>query len=94
MERGVLARRIFPVDPTRSATAAHYRFGHGRVPLTNEEAWGVYDSFLADSRVRMFPELAVVDECFRAFSSMPRLHPKFGWMPIWRPMLPLTKPSW
>ncbi len=44
----------------------------GGQPLTNEQAWDVYDAFLADTRVRVFPELPVLDELFRSFSRLPR----------------------
>jgi toxin-antitoxin system PIN domain toxin len=48
----------------------------GGLPLTNEEAWGVYAGFLADSRVRVFPELPVLDDLFRSFSGMRQASPK------------------
>ena len=48
----------------------------GGVPLTNQQAWTVYDSFLSDDRVRMFPDLPTLDEDFRAFSSGPQSSPK------------------
>ena len=48
----------------------------GGLPLTNEEAWGVYDEFLADDRVRVFPELPALDDLFRSHSSLPQASPK------------------
>ena len=48
----------------------------GGLPLTNEGAWGVYDGFLADSRVRVFPELAALDDLFRSFSGVRQASPK------------------
>jgi toxin-antitoxin system PIN domain toxin len=48
----------------------------GGLPLTNAKAWGVYDAFLADSRVRVFPELPAVDERFRALSALRQVSPK------------------
>jgi toxin-antitoxin system PIN domain toxin len=48
----------------------------GGLPLTNEEAWSVYDGFLADSRVRVFPELPALDNLFRSHSSLPQSSPK------------------
>jgi toxin-antitoxin system PIN domain toxin len=48
----------------------------GGQPLTNEKAWGVYDAFLSDSRVRLFPELAVLEDLFRSFSNLPQAAPK------------------
>jgi uncharacterized protein len=45
-------------------------------PLTNEQAWAVYDTFVSDERVRVFPELPAVDDQFRAFSSGPQPSPK------------------
>ena len=48
----------------------------GGYPLTNEEAWAVYDGFLADERVRMFPEMPAADDRFRAFSSAPQPSPR------------------
>jgi uncharacterized protein len=47
-----------------------------RQPLTNEQAWAVWDGFLADDRVRVFAELPSLEEQFRAFSSGPEPSPK------------------
>ena len=35
----------------------------GGLPLTNAEAWNVYDAFMADSRVRVLPELSALMTC-------------------------------
>jgi uncharacterized protein len=48
----------------------------GGSPLTNEEAWGVYDGFLADSRVRMFTEMPRLEDLFRSCSGVNRPSPK------------------
>jgi len=48
----------------------------GGLPLTNEEAWDVYDGFLADSRVRVFSELPRLDELFRFYSGVSQPSPK------------------
>jgi len=48
----------------------------GGLPLTNEEAWGVYDGFLADSRVRVFTELPRLDGLFRSYSGASQPSPK------------------
>ena len=48
----------------------------GGSPLTNKEAWAVYDSFLADDRVRIFTDLPVIEDLFRSFSSLPLASPK------------------
>lgn len=48
----------------------------GGLPLTNEEAWSVYDGFLADSRVRIFPEMPALDDLFRFHSSLRQSSPK------------------
>jgi uncharacterized protein len=48
----------------------------GGQPLTNAEAWAVYDAFLTDSRVRVFPELPALDGLFHAFSALPHASPK------------------
>jgi toxin-antitoxin system PIN domain toxin len=45
-------------------------------PLTNEQAWAVWDGLLSDDRVRVFPELPALDERFRAFSTGPQPSPK------------------
>jgi toxin-antitoxin system PIN domain toxin len=45
-------------------------------PLTNEQAWAVWDGFLADDRVRIFPELPALDDPFRAFSTSAQPSPK------------------
>ena len=44
-------------------------------PLTNAHAWAVYDAFLSDERVRIFPELSATEGVFRAFSDVPQLAP-------------------
>jgi len=48
----------------------------GGQPLTNEEAWRVYNGFLSDDRVRVLPELASVEDLFRSLSSARRAAPK------------------
>lgn len=48
----------------------------GGRPLTNSEAWGVYDAFLSDERVRRFPELPALDERFRSLTNLPQASPK------------------
>jgi hypothetical protein len=48
----------------------------GGQPLTNEEAWRVYDGFQSDSRVRLFPELPALEDLFRSFSSRSQASPK------------------
>jgi toxin-antitoxin system PIN domain toxin len=48
----------------------------GGQPLANEEAWRVYDGFLADARVRLFAELAPIEDLFRSCSSTRQASPK------------------
>ena len=48
----------------------------GGLPLTNAEAWRVYDGFLSDSRVRVFPELPALEDLFRSYSSLRQASPK------------------
>ncbi len=48
----------------------------GGLPLANEEAWSIYDRFLADSRVRVFPELSALENLFRSHSSLRQSSPK------------------
>jgi len=48
----------------------------GGQPLTNEEAWRVYDGFLSDSRVRLFSELGALEDLFRSFSYLRQASPK------------------
>jgi toxin-antitoxin system PIN domain toxin len=45
-------------------------------PLTNDQAWAVWDGFLAGERVRVFPDLPALEQRFRAFSSGPQASPK------------------
>jgi toxin-antitoxin system PIN domain toxin len=45
-------------------------------PLTNRQAWAVYDGFLSDDRVRIFPELPAIEDIFRSFSEVPQAAPK------------------
>jgi predicted nucleic acid-binding protein len=45
-------------------------------PLTNQQAWAVYDGFLSDDRVRVFHDLPWLDDQFRAFSSVSQSSPK------------------
>ena len=48
----------------------------GGQPLTNEEAWRVYDGFLSDSRVRLFPEVTALEDVLRSYSSARQVSPK------------------
>jgi hypothetical protein len=75
---GVLARRLFPPDSARAGAAAVADDGLGGQPLTKEEAWHVFDGFLSDSRVRVFPEPPPIEDLFRSFSSLRRASPKLG----------------
>lgn len=45
-------------------------------PLTNQEAWAVWDGFLSDDRVRVFPEMASLDDQFRVLSMSSQPSPK------------------
>lgn len=45
-------------------------------PLTNQQAWAVYDGFLSDDRVRLFPDAPAVDGVFRDFSHTAQPSPK------------------
>jgi predicted nucleic acid-binding protein len=47
----------------------------GGKPLTNVEAWGVYDSFLTDERVGIFAEV-IQEDLFRRYSAIARTSPK------------------
>ena len=57
----------------RLLTSAGPMRGH---PLTNEQAWAVYERFLSDGRVRVFPDLPALDQRFRTFSQQPQPAPK------------------
>jgi toxin-antitoxin system PIN domain toxin len=48
----------------------------GGLPLTNAEAWRVYDRFLEDERVWMFPEPPDLEDLFRSFSALGQSSPK------------------
>ena len=48
----------------------------GGQPLTNEEAWRVYDGFLSDSRVQVFPEVPALEDLFRSYSNLRQASPK------------------
>jgi hypothetical protein len=48
----------------------------GGFPLTNAEAWGIYDEFLQDDRVRIFSELPALNELFRSFTALAQASPK------------------
>lgn len=48
----------------------------GGQPLTNQQAWAVYDGFLSDERVRLFPDAPAVDAVFRDFSHTSQPAPK------------------
>jgi toxin-antitoxin system PIN domain toxin len=47
----------------------------GGKPLTNAQAWGVYDGFLSDERVHRFAE-TTQDDLFRRYSSVAHASPK------------------
>lgn len=48
---------------------------HGQ-PLTNNQAWAVYDAFSEDARVRMFADVPALEELFRSFASALQPSPK------------------
>ncbi len=48
----------------------------GGSPLTNKKAWAVYDALASDSRVRMFAEIAGMEEQFRLLSAIAQPAPK------------------
>ena len=48
----------------------------GGMPLTNADAWGVYDRFLADERVRVFTEVPALEDFFRIHSGLRQASPK------------------
>jgi len=58
----------------------------GGMPLTNEEAWGVYGRFLADDRVRVFTELPALDDLFRSLSGVRQASPM--WVDAYWPLTP------
>jgi len=45
-------------------------------PLTNEQAWRVYEGFLQDIRVAVFPEPASVEDRFKTHTAVPQPAPK------------------
>jgi predicted nucleic acid-binding protein len=45
-------------------------------PLSNEQAWAVWDGFISDERVRLFPELPALNDQFRALSTSQQSSPK------------------
>ena len=48
----------------------------GGQPLTNKEAWQVYDGFLSDNRVRLFSEMPALEDLFRSYSHLRQASPK------------------
>ncbi len=48
----------------------------GGMPLTNAQAWSVYDGFLGDERVRVFTEMSTLETLFRSFSGLLHASPK------------------
>jgi toxin-antitoxin system PIN domain toxin len=65
--------RITQLGLLRLLTSSGPMRGH---PLTNRQAWAVYDGFLSDDRVRIFPELPAIEDAFRSFSEGPQAAPK------------------
>jgi hypothetical protein len=45
-------------------------------PLTNQQAWQVYEGFLQDIRVALFPEPAAVEALFREQAAVPQPAPR------------------
>lgn len=45
-------------------------------PLTNEQAWQVYEGFCADIRVVLFPEPASLEDLFKTHAAVPQAAPK------------------
>jgi toxin-antitoxin system PIN domain toxin len=42
------------------------------VPLTNREAWEVFETLQTDARVRFFPEWPALDSLFKDYSDIPQ----------------------
>jgi toxin-antitoxin system PIN domain toxin len=64
----------------RLLTSAAVLHPYGREPLTNAEAWDVYDAIAADDRViPMSPEPPDVEGLWRAYAHRPTASPKL-WM--------------
>lgn len=45
-------------------------------PLTNGEAWKVYETLHTDPRVRVLPEWPALDSLFQSYSTLPQAAPK------------------
>lgn len=45
-------------------------------PLTNAEAWRVYEGFLKDIRVAVFPEPSSIEDPFKTHAAVPQTAPK------------------
>jgi len=65
--------RFTQIGLLRLLTSAAAMTGH---PLTNEHAWRVYEGFLEDIRVAVFPEPSLIDDLFKAYAAVPQPAPK------------------
>lgn len=63
----------------RLLTTAEVLAPYGNPPLTNRQAWAVYDQFLKDDRITFAPEPDGVDDAWKTLARRDTASPKF-WM--------------
>jgi len=66
----------------RLLTTAEVLVAYGLSPLTNREAWGIVESFMADERITFASEPAGVEDAWKAFALRDANSPKL-WMDAW-----------
>lgn len=66
----------------RLLTTAEVLARYGNPPLTNREAWKVYESFIKDERIAFAPEPEGVEDVWKALAIRTTPSPKL-WMDAW-----------
>ena len=72
----------------RLLTTAEVLAGYGNPPLTNREAWEVYERFMEDERITFLHEPEGVEEIWRELAARDTNSPKL-WMDAWLAALAL-----
>ena len=73
----------------RLLTTAEVLARYGNPPLTNREAWRVYDQFMEDDRIAFFNEPEGLEETWKAFALRESSSPKL-WMDAYLAAFALT----
>ena len=71
MEPGsVRCHRVLPLHSARASAPPHERGNDEGKPLTNGQAWKIYEALQADARIRFFPEWPALDGLLKTYSDV------------------------